>query len=365
MNVIQSIETLKAYQPGKPISELEREYGVTNAIKLASNENPMGPSPKAMEAVKKAVSSLHLYPDGAAFELRQTLATFHDVEMSEVITGNGSNEVLNLIARCFLRPGKDSALIFKYAFIAYPIILKSFGVDFDVVDVSTVDFEQSLDKMFDAIRETTKLIIIANPNNPTGTLIPADTLTSFLKKVPKDILVVVDEAYVEFIDDPAFSSALDLRKTRENLILVRTFSKCYALAALRVGYAVGPPHLIDYINRIREPFNCNLIGQVAAIASLGDREFVEKTVTQNRAVRQALFDGLASLAGVRAIASQTNFVLIETPISGSQIYTSLLKKGVIVRPLKGYGLDPFLRISLGSPDENTRFLESFKQVLHA
>ncbi len=363
--VIESIESLKAYQPGKPISELEREFGVTNAIKLASNENPLGPSPKAKEAIQTAANLVHLYPDGAAFELRETIANFHNVEMEAVLTGNGSNEVLNLIARTFLKPGKDRGLMFQYAFIAYPIILKAFGVAFDVVKVSDQDFEQSLDKMYDAIHEDTKLICIANPNNPTGTFIKKDALRKFLESVPEDILVVIDEAYVEFIDDPSFSSALDLRATRENLIITRTFSKCYALAGLRVGYAVGPPKLIDYVNRVREPFNCNLIAQAAAIASLGDREFVARSVAQNTEVRAELIEGLEKLAanGVQAIPSQTNFVLVRTPRPGVEIYDALLRLGVIVRPLKGYGLEYFLRVSVGSHHENQRFLKAFSDEI--
>ncbi len=365
--VIESIESLKAYQPGKPISELEREFGVTNAIKLASNENPLGPSPKAILAIQKAAQLVHLYPDGAAFDLRQTIAKFHNVDMAEVLTGNGSNEVLNLVARTFLQPGKDRALMFKYAFIAYPIILKAFGVAFDVVDVNDQDFEQSLDKMFNAIQDDTKLICIANPNNPTGTFIDGDALRAFLEKVPEDILVIVDEAYVEFINDPSFSSALDLRATRENLVVTRTFSKCYALAGLRVGYAVGPPKLIDYVNRVREPFNCNLIAQAAAIASLGDREFVARSVSQNTAVRAELRAGLEKLSsfGVKAIPSQTNFILVRTPRPGVDIYNALLREGIIVRPLKGYGLEFFVRVSVGSHEENNRFLDAFAREIQA
>lgn len=363
--VIDSIESLKAYQPGKPISELEREFGVTNAIKLASNENPLGPSPKAIEAIQNAANLVHLYPDGAAYDLRKTIAEFHNVKMDEVLTGNGSNEVLNLVARTFLQPGKDRALMFQYAFIAYPIILKAFGVSFDVVPVSDQDFEQSLDKMFASINDDTKLICIANPNNPTGTFIKDDSLRKFLEKVPKDILVIVDEAYVEFINDPSFTSALDLRSTRENLVITRTFSKCYALAGLRVGYAIGPPKLIDYVNRVREPFNCNLIAQVAAIASLGDRDFVERSVAQNTAVRKELLAGLEKLSsfGVQGIASQTNFILVRTPRPGVDIYDALLREGIIVRPLKGYGLDSFVRVSVGSHDENNRFLEAFSKEI--
>lgn len=365
IKVIDSISTLKAYQPGKPISELEREFGITNAIKLASNENPLGPSPKAIEAIKNAANTVHFYPDGAAFELRKTIAEFHKVPIEEVLTGNGSNEVLNLIVRTFLRPGVDHALMFQYAFIAYPIMLKSFGVDFDAIPVDTQSFTQSLDAMMDAIEDRTKMMIIANPNNPTGTHIDGEALANFLRKVPAHILVVLDEAYVEFIDDSAYQSALDLRDTRDALMVTRTFSKCYALAGLRIGYAIGNSKLIDYVNRIREPFNCNLIGQVAAIASLGDRAFVEKSVKQNRELRKQLIEGLQSMSalGVRPIPSQTNFILVETPTPGIEIYEKLLRVGVIVRPVKGYSLENFLRISVGSPSENERFLEEFKKCI--
>ena len=297
---------------------------------------------------------------------RAALADRHGVDPSELTFGNGSNEVLNIVARTFLSAG-GNAVIFDYSFIAYRLILKAIGAPFKSVPVSAT-FQQSTDAMLEAIDDDTRLVIIANPNNPTGTHIGGDELRAFLQQVPSDVVVVIDEAYVQYASDSDFVSALEMRDARENLIVCRTFSKCYALAALRVGYAIAPPDLTDFLNRVREPFNCNSLGQVAALASLRDEEFVARSVKSNRAGRELLQAGLDRI-GIEYIPSQTNFLLVnvsgETEKTGADWYDAMLRRGVIIRPVGVYGLRDHVRISIGTEEETARCVEALEQTRDA
>lgn len=357
------IKTLKPYVPGKPIDEVKRELGLTDVIKLASNENPLGPSPKAMEAVRKAVEDLHIYPDGAAYNLREGLAKHFDVPMDEVILGNGSNELLTLSVRAFCQPG-DTAVISEYAFIAYRVVLTAANVPITAVPMRE-GYVHDLDAMAAACDETTKIVFVANPNNPTGTYVGREKLEAFLRAVPERVIVVMDEAYIEYAMADDYVTAQALRNCRERLIITRTFSKCYGIAGLRVGYAIGPKELIDYMNRIREPFNANSLGQVGALAALSDDAFVKRTVESNEAGRKILEDGLAKLEsrGISWLPSQTNFLLVKVPVEGPKIFDLMLRQGVIVRPMSGYGLHNFVRITIGTAEETRRCLSALSAAL--
>ncbi|RDV38890.1 histidinol-phosphate transaminase [Bradymonadaceae bacterium TMQ3] len=361
----EHIETLKPYVPGKPIEELERELGIEGSIKLASNENPLGPSPMATEAARALLSKGHIYPDGAAHRLRAAVAEFHGVNADEVITGNGSNEVLTIAVRTFCT-ADDEAVVSEYSFAAYPIICQAQGMTIrraSMKEPLTFDLEA----MAAAITPKTKIVFVANPNNPTGTYVPADELRTFLKAVPEDVIVVVDEAYHEYVQADDYASAETMRDLRERLIICRTFSKCYGLAGIRAGYGIAPANLIDRMNRVREPFNVNILAQDAAAAALKDVNFVERSVRINEEGRAILEKGLAEMSelGVSWIPSQTNFLLVKTPVEGVSVYNALLRKGVIVRPMAGYGLGDYVRISIGTPDEVRRCLKSLGEVLPA
>lgn len=362
--VAKHIETLKPYVPGKPVEELERELGIEKSLKLASNENPLGPSPRAVEALRSAASGVHIYPDGAGYKLREALADGFGVSMDEVLLGNGSNELITLITRAFCEPG-DTAVVSDYSFIAYRLVLQAAGVGWTSVPMRD-GFVHDLDAMAQACDDSTKVVFVANPNNPTGTHVGGAELARFLKAVPERAIVVLDEAYVEYALADDYTTGLELRGLRDRLIVTRTFSKCYGLAGLRVGFAVGPAALIDYMNRVREPFNCNLLGQVAALEALADHDFVKTSVATNEAGRAALRQGLYHLQseyGVEWTDSQTNFLLIECPTEGRAVYDAMLKHGVIVRPMAGYGLPRHLRITIGRPEEIERCVEALEASL--
>ena len=364
--VPEYIASIKPYVPGKPIEELERELGITNSIKLASNENPLGPSPRAMEAIREHVQNVHYYPDGAAFKLKEACADYVGAKFEEIATGNGSNELLTLIARTFCTPG-DHAVISDYSFIAYRIIMQAEGMRWTSTSMKG-DFQVDADAMLDAIEpDKTRLLFIANPNNPTGTYIPRADLEKILTQTPEDVIVVVDEAYHEYVQARDYVSAVELRHLRENLIITRTFSKAFGLGGMRVGFAVAPAHLIDFINRVREPFNCNLLGQVAAVAALQDMDFIAESVRVNEQGRAVVEQGLTALsdAGVRYTPSQTNFLLVHTEQPAGALYESMLRQGVIVRPMAGYGLANSLRVTLGTAAQCERFLAAFEQALSA
>ncbi|MBU0552397.1 histidinol-phosphate transaminase [Myxococcota bacterium] len=360
-----AVEGLRPYQTGKPIEELERELGITDIIKLASNENPLGSSPKALDALREKLNTLHLYPDGAAFTFRTALAESLGVGFDEVVVGNGSNELLMLIARTFIRPG-EAGLIPAYAFAVYPIALATVGAPFQVIP-TLPNYVTDLDGMLEAIRPETKLVYLAHPNNPTGTHLPGEALRRFVGEAPEGVIIVLDEAYSEYADAPDYINAMSLRGLRERLIITRTFSKCYGLAGARVGYAVGPVEMMGYLHRVRDPFNCNLVAQVMATAALSDHEFLARSVAHNARVGRrfmSLLDDMADL-GVTYTPSQTNFILVETPFEAGVVYDALLRRGVIVRPMGGYQIPRGLRITIGTEAEIERCVLALRASLEA
>lgn len=359
------IRSIAPYQPGKPISELARELGLeeSSIIKLASNENPLGVSPKAQQAMRAALDGVALYPDGNGFELKQALSRHLSVGMDQLVLGNGSNDVLELAARAFLAPG-DSAVYAQHAFAVYPLVVQAMGCQ--GIAVPAKNFGHDLDAMSRAVRTAgpdTRMVFVANPNNPTGTLAPAAELERFIAGLPPHVLVVLDEAYNEYLRPELRSDSLSWLKKYHNLLITRTFSKVYGLAGLRVGYAVGSAGVADLLNRVRQPFNVNSVSLAAAAAALDDHAFVRKSYELNLAGMDQLTAGLKKL-GLEFIPSYGNFVTFKV-MDANGVNTALLKSGVIVRPIAGYGLPDWLRVSIGLESENARFLSSLKQAIAA
>ena len=355
--VIPSIEALLPYEGGKPVEELARELGITHAVKLASNENPLGPSPRALEAARTALGNVHRYPDGAAYALRDAIARFHGIGRDEVLQGAGSNELLDLVVRTFATP--EHHIVFgEPAFIVYRITALARGVPFTAVPLK--DHAHDLPAMAAAVTPKTRVLFVANPNNPTGTHVGRAAVEELLRVVPPEVIVVMDEAYFEYADAVDYPSSLALRHLRERLLVMRTFSKAYGLAGLRVGYAVGPARLIDYMNRVRAPFNVTLPAQAAAVAALDDQAHVEQSRIANTAERARLSRELEGL-GLSVAPSQANFVLVDVGRPARVVYDRLLERGVIVRPFGN--LPTSLRVTCGLPHEDDRFLTALKEVL--
>lgn len=355
--VTPSIEELRPYQGGKPIEELVRERGVADVVKLASNENPLGPSPLALEAAARALSEVHRYPDGSAFRLRQAVAEFHSVPMDEVLHGNGSNEIIELLIRTFTT-SQHHIVFGQPAFSMYRVAVMAHGVPFTAVP-TRADLVHDLDAMAAAVRPETRLLLIDNPNNPTGTYVARKVLERFLGELPPHVLVVMDEAYFEYATAEDYPDSLRLRGLRERLVVLRTFSKAYGLAGLRVGYGIGPAPLMEYVNRLRAPFNVGVPAQEAGIAALGDRDHLEASVRLNGSERQWLTEELAT-RGFVVTPSQANFVLVDFKRPAPELYDRLLGQGVIVRPIGG--LDTSLRITVGTREQNLRFVEALDRV---
>ena len=354
MNACESILGLTPYQGGKPIEELARELGLKKISKLASNENPLGISKKVQKAINESLSSINRYPDGNCFELKEAIAKKHNVFSNMISLGNGSNELLELIARVFVSIHTDDVIFSQYAFVVYPLVTQALGATAIVSPANNLGHD--LDSMLSLISNQTKLIFIANPNNPTGTLLSDDDLYRFLKQVPDNIPVVLDQAYFEYlnIDDQAISWLNEF----ENLIISRTFSKAYGLAGLRVGYSICSTLIADYINRVREPFNVNHTAQMAAIAALNDDEYLTDSVKMNSDGYSQLVKGFQAF-GLNYIPSYANFIAVEFNDAMST-YNNLLKEGVIVRPVE---MKNYLRISIGTPNENEHLLEALGKVL--
>jgi histidinol-phosphate aminotransferase len=353
------IPGITPYIPGKPISELQRELRLPRISKLASNENPLGASLKATVAIQSAIADISLYPDGSAFVLKKSLAKFLDFPESGIAVGNGSNELLELVARVFAGPG-DEIIYAQYAFAVYAISAQVVGAV--GVEVPAKNWGHDLSAMLSAITERTKIIYLANPNNPTGTLFEVKEWEAFINKVPSHVMVVLDEAYYEFVSTAsgiAYANGQDYLKDHDNLLVSRTFSKAYGLASLRVGYMLGNAEVIGYINRIREPFNVNHFAQVAATAALKDQNFIQQVINNNQQGMQQIIDGI-DLLGLEYIPSYGNFLCVafHSGEIASKVNEGLLKQGVIVRPIANYGLKEHLRVSIGSPKENRHFLEA-------
>lgn len=353
------IERLSPYTPGKPVEELERELGIKNAIKLASNESPLGPSPVAVAAVREHAAGAHRYPDAACFALKQDLAAHHGIDPREIVLGNGSNEIIDLVCRTYASPS-DHAVIGAPSFVCYQLGLTAANVPFDAVPLRD-HLHWDLDAMLDRVRPETRLLFIANPNNPTGTHVGRAALERLLRELPPWVLAVIDEAYVQFADAPDYASALELRETRERLMVLRTFSKAYGLAALRAGYAVARPEVVGYLDRTRPPFNVSTLAQVAARAALSDPAHVERYVALNRTERGRVAAALTEL-GLTVAPSQANFVFVDFRRPGQEVFDRLLRMGVIVRPMPP-PVSSWLRITIGLPEENDRLLGAVRELL--
>ena len=357
---VTGVRELKPYQPGKPVEQLERELGITQAIKLASNENPLGPSPAVLKALTGSSNDLNRYPDAGAFQLKKALANFHQVEHDQVTLGNGSNDILDLVARVFVAPGKG-VIFSEYAFLVYPLVTKLVGGQ--AIVTPAVQWGHDLDAMLDAITDNTRLIMIANPNNPTGTWLDKQDLQQFLNRCPEHVIVVLDEAYHDYVQMSGYESVLSYLSDYPNLIVTRTFSKIYGLANLRVGYGIASAEITDLLNRARQPFNVNGVGQLAALAALEDQDHVvqSKQLNQQEMVR---LTGILEKWNIQYITSAGNFLAIEFGSESPKIYQQLLGRGVIVRPIQNYGMPEHLRITLGLESENNRLITELSTLVN-
>ncbi len=353
------IASIAPYVPGKPLEELARQYGVTDAVKLASNENPLGPSPLALDAVRKCLDGLNRYPDGAGHDLVEGLAAAHNLKPGQVVIGNGSDDLLAMLARVFL--DDDSQVVVPHpSFLMYSIVARSAGAL--PVEVPLKNLAIDLPAMAGAVNEKTRLVFICCPNNPTGTVLGHGQLESFLNDLPDNVIVVLDEAYVEFVRAGEGVQSLEFLAQERPVVVLRTFSKVYGLAGLRVGYGLMPVQIADLLNRVRMPFNVNSLAQAAALAALRDAEFLEKTRSMIHAEMDRMYAALAK-RGIEYCPSQANFLLIKVRYPAERVFEALLRQGVIVRSMKSYALDDYIRLSIGLPAENDRFLAAFDKVL--
>jgi histidinol-phosphate aminotransferase len=350
------IRSLAPYQPGKPMEELERELGIRSSIKLASNENPLGPSPMAVEAMRKAASEVHRYPDGASFALRVKLSRRLGVAENQLVFGCGGDEILELIAKALIGPG-DEVVYGWPSFAMYPIVVQGFGATSIRVPL-TDEFEHDLDAMLAAITDRTRVVMVCNPNNPTGISIGAEEFDRFTAELPDDVVLVVDEAYFEFVRRPDFPDLLPLIAERPGTLVLRTFSKIYGLAGMRIGYGICDAELASYLERVRHPFNVNRMAEVAALAALDDEEHVARTLAVNVAGIEYLTTELERL-GIATWPTDTNYILAR---AGSGVFEELLQTGVIVRPMTGFGLTEYIRISIGLPEENERLIKALSEL---
>ncbi len=352
------IQSLEPYPPGKPIEELEREYGVLGAIKLASNENPLGPSPKALAAVRDALAQLHLYPDGSSFYLRRALAKKHGLSPDAILIGNGSNEIIELAVRTFLRAGEE-AVMADQAFVIYRMVVQAHGGKSTCVPLR--QFTHDLEAIAEAITPATRLVFLANPNNPTGTIFFQESWEEFLAAVRRDVVIVMDEAYAEFVEDPRYPDSLAALRQERPILILRTFSKIYGLAGLRIGYGMAQPELVDMMNRVRAPFNVSSLAQAGALAALDDQEHVERTRAVNREGMAFLRAALDEM-GLESVPSWANFILVRVG-KANRVYEAMLRRGVIVRPVGVYGYPEHVRVTIGTPAENERLVRALREVL--
>jgi histidinol-phosphate aminotransferase len=357
LHVHPDIAALSPYVPGKPIEELQRELGLTRVIKLASNENPLGPSPKALAVINESTATLHRYPDGGAFRLREALADRWKVTSDHIILGNGSDEILGLLARTFLSPG-DEAVMADHTFVIYKMeVMAAHGKP---VTIPLKQWRHDLSAMADAITARTRLLFLCNPNNPTGTMVSAEEVARLLARVPEHVVVVFDEAYYEYVQRSDFPDSMTYVKQGRNAIVLRTFSKIYGLAGLRIGYGVTTPEIANLLNRVRPPFNANSIAQCAALAALSDDEHVANSRAVNQTGMEQVVNGLTAL-GFTPIPSEANFVYFDVGRDGRQVFDSLLRQGVIVRHIEGR----MIRVTIGQAEDNHIFLGALARVLQA
>lgn len=354
------IEPIQPYNPGKPVEELERELGITNIIKLASNENPLGPSPKAIQVIKEKASDMNYYPDGSGYDLRKKLASIHGVAPEQITIGNGSDEIVSLLTQLILEPG-DEAIISELAFVRYEMAVQAAGAKPVIVPAKN-KYHHDLPAMKKAINDKTRIVFICNPNNPTGTMLTQAETDEFMQSIPDSVLVVFDEAYYEFVTRPDYTQSLNYLKTGKNVMVLRTFSKIYGLAGLRVGYGFADAQLITDFNRVRTPFNVNRIAMFAAEAALDDQDYVVKCANLNTEGKNYIYSEMAKL-GLPYVETEGNFILIDTLKNGMDIYQKMLQLGVIVRPMGMYKLPTCIRVTIGTMEENKRFVESLAQVI--
>jgi len=354
----QFVCDLVAYEPGKPIEETARELGLDpeSIVKLASNENPLGPAPAAIEAMKSEAAGVHIYPDGGGYKLRNALAKHHELSLDNVVLGNGSNEIIELLCHCFLNP-KAELIAAEHAFVVYKLMATLFGAKY--VEVADPDFIHDLEGMADAITEDTRLVFIANPNNPTGTMVDEAALDRFMDRLPEHVVAVLDEAYYEFLEGAP--DTLKYVREGRNVCVLRTFSKAYGLAGLRIGYGLASPQVAAILQKARQPFNANSMAQAAALAAMNDTEHVAKTMQTNRE-GLAFYEQAFAARGLEYVPSAANFVLVKVG-DGDDLFAKMLRKGVIVRAMSGYKLPEWVRISIGTMPENERCIEVLDEVL--
>lgn len=357
-----ALKNLPVYQPGRPIEEVARELGLPSAdvIKLASNENPLGPSPMALQAMREVLPLLHLYPDGNAFYLKQKLAQRLGTTPDQIILGNGSNEIIEFVGHAAMHPGAE-VVVSQYCFAVYPIITRLFGAD--LVIIPATDFGHNLPAMLAAVTPRTKVMFVANPNNPTGTVVPPNDLRRLVEQLPPHVLLVLDEAYIEFLDQPVDFIPRIRSGQLPNVLLMRTFSKIFGLAGLRLGYGIASAELISALEKVRQPFNINALIQAGALAALDDKEHLARTRDNNAAGLKFFEDGLHEL-GLRYVPSAANFILVHVG-NGQAVFENMQRRGVIVRPMAGYQLPEWIRISIGTPAENARCLAVLREVIRA
>lgn len=351
---------LKPYVPGKPIDEVKRELGLDDIIKMASNENPLGPCPKAVEAIKQVLDQLNIYPDSNCFQLKEKLARKLHINDEQIIIGNGSDEILMLIASAFVTPA-DEIIFCQPSFAEYEFTSTVMGGNMVAVPLKE-DFSHDLDAILNSINEKTKLIYLCNPNNPTGNIVAEKDLDRFMEKVPADILVVIDEAYFEYANHPEYVSGLKYLHSGKPVMVLRTFSKIYGLAALRVGYGITSIEIAQAIQKVKEPFNVNMLAQVAACAALDDIEHLNKSKTVNLQGRKYLYDEFDKM-GLSYVPTEANFVFVNVGKDSKEVFQALLKKGIIIRPGNIFGFPEYLRITIGTPEENERFIKGLQSVL--
>ena len=356
--ISENIASLVPYPPGKPLEELERELGISGAVKIASNENPLGPSPKALGAIAEALNGLHRYPDGSGYYLKQALARKLGLELPNIILGNGSNEIIELAVRTFLQPGLE-AVFSDPTFLVYAKVVQGAGAK--AVTIPLNNFKHDLTGMSRAVTGQTRLVFLDNPNNPSGSLVPASELKSFIADLPQETILVLDEAYREYVRNEVLLDPAEILPGRNPVIFLRTFSKVYGLAGLRVGYGLAHKEIVDYMDRVRQPFNVNTLAQTAALAALDDEAFFERS-------RELVWTGLEwlwrqlDLMGLGYFKTQTNFFLIQLDQSADEISKRLLHQGVIVRSMSSYGLPKVIRINVGLPEENQRFITALQKA---
>ncbi len=360
LKVAPNISSLVPYPPGKPIEELEREYGISGSIKMASNENAWGPSPKAVAAMKEALQNLHRYPDGSCYYLTRSLSEMLGVDPGEIVVGNGSNEIIELLIAAFLQPGEE-VITSHPTFLMYQKLVQVQGGVNTVVEL-TEDMHHDLDAIIGAVSAGTRMIFLDNPNNPTGTIIDRAAFASFMERLPDDIVVVLDEAYVDFVDPELRIDVLAYMREGRPVAVLRTFSKAYGLSGLRLGYGIMDGEMAGYLNRVRQPFNVNSLAQIGGVAALSDEEHYSMTL-------QKSIDGIAWLSnevarlGCRPMQTHTNFFLIDVKGDGTKLYEHMLRQGVIVRPMLAYGYPNYIRITVGRAEENQRFVTALGQSM--